>query len=134
MPLPRTIGVLVGYPVYRSNTLTNYVRSVYQGIITSAKEYNCNILLGWGLDMPTLQDQITSAWPVISPKTTFVPVGSWNTDGLIVVPPLRQSLFSQYLDELNANGFPLIFTSLDNRGTSVITDSMWGIFQAGVRL
>src|SRR4051794_1001527 len=108
MPYPRTIGVLVGYPVYQSNTLTDYLRSVFQGILTSAKTNNCNILMGCGLNITTLQDRIIPAWPVISPTSTFVPVGSWNTDGLIVVPPLRQYLFSQYLDELNANGFPLV--------------------------
>lgn len=130
MPLPRTIGVLVGYPVYESNTLNDFARSVYQGILASAKAYNCNILMGCGLTITTRQDRIIPAWPIISPETTFVPVGSWNTDGLIVMPPIPQYQCSEYLDELNANGFPMVFTQLDKRGTSLVTDSMNGIFQA----
>ncbi|MBN9396937.1 MAG: substrate-binding domain-containing protein [Candidatus Melainabacteria bacterium] len=82
------------------------------------------------MDSPLHPDQRISAGPVLSPQTSFVPVGSWNTDGLIVLPSVRPYFFSQYLDELNLNGFPMVFTQLDNRGTSVVLDSMGGLFQA----
>lgn len=45
------------------------------------------------------------------PNINFGPVGPWNTDGLIIVPDELTQDQSQYVRDLLAVGFPLIFTT-----------------------
>ena len=49
MAPPRTIGVLIGYPVYESNTINEYLLSVFDGIRAAARRYGCNVLIASGL-------------------------------------------------------------------------------------
>jgi DNA-binding LacI/PurR family transcriptional regulator/signal transduction histidine kinase len=129
MAPPRTIGVLIGYPVYESNTINEYLLSVFDGIRAAARRYGCNVLIASGLNPAVQSIRDLSAWPFCSAETTFVPVGPWNTDGWIVIPPVAPSC-SQYLDELRAGGFPMVFTEVDRRGPSMVTDNAHSIFQA----
>ncbi len=129
MAPPRTIGVLIGYPAYESNTINEYLLSVFDGIRAAARRYGCNVLIASGLNPAVHSTHDLSAWPFCSAETTFVPVGPWNTDGWIVIPPVAPAC-SQYLDDLRAGGFPMVFTEVDWRGPSIVTDNAHGIFQA----
>jgi signal transduction histidine kinase/AraC-like DNA-binding protein/ABC-type sugar transport system substrate-binding protein len=125
-----TIGVLPGYQLFEGNTISDYLQSVLNGIIAASHDKNCHLLMACGIDTSTTRGQYTPAWPILSPDTTFVPVGPWNTDGLIVIPPLVSEPRSQYLEELRSSGFPVVFCGPGENGPSVVTDNAAGIFQA----
>ncbi len=70
------------------------------------------------------------AWPLSSSESDFVPIGPWNTDGLIAVNPLHSRVRSRYLQDLRAAGHPLIFVALGERGPTIAADNHSGILQA----
>ncbi|MBN1453758.1 MAG: substrate-binding domain-containing protein [Anaerolineales bacterium] len=74
--------------------------------------------------------QNRSFWPVPGPNVNFVPVGPWNTDGLIIVPDDLTEEQSQYVRDLLASGFPIIFTTPEGPGPVVAVDNTLGIRQA----
>src|SRR5688500_15850562 len=78
-----TIGVIPGYQLFEGNTISDYLQSVLNGIIAASHDKNCDLLMACGIDTPTTRGRYTPAWPILSPDTTFVPVGPSNTDGLI---------------------------------------------------
>ncbi len=125
-----TIGVLPGYPVFEGNTISEYLHTVLQGVIAGAKARGCNLLIGCGLDTPTTRGRYTPAWPVSSPDTMFVPVGPWNTDGLIIIPPLVSAERSQFVQALWAEGCPVVFAGPGEPGPAVVTDNQGAVFQA----
>ncbi len=88
----RTIGVLAGWQLrgqlYGRVARRNFPDSLLRGIHAAARDYQCNLLVACGISAPTSPTATRPAWPVPSPDTSFVPVGPWNTDGLIVVHPL----------------------------------------------
>ncbi len=125
-----TIGILPGYHVYEGNTISDYLASVFQGILAAAAAHDCNVLLACGLDTPATRGNYSPAWPLASPDTRFVPVGPWNTDGLIAIPPLVSQPRSQYLAELQSGGFPVVYAGPGEAGPTVMTDNTAGIYQA----
>ena len=74
--------------------------------------------------------RIFPAWPVASEDADFVPVGPWNTDGLIVFAPLRSESRSLYVQELRKQGHPVLFIATGEEGPSVSVDNETGIHQA----
>jgi diguanylate cyclase (GGDEF)-like protein len=70
------------------------------------------------------------AWPMISSESDFVPVGPWNTDGLIVFAPLRHEARSRYLQELSDQGYPILFIATGEREPMISVDNEAGIRQA----
>jgi len=64
----------------------------------------------------------------------FVPVGPWNTDGLIIVPDELTNGQLQYVHDLLASGFPIIFTTPEGPGPLVTVDNTLGIRQAFTHL
>ena len=75
-----TIGVLAGWEVY-AGTIDSFLGRVFRGIQAAAQDLDCNLLLACGIDSGK------PAWPLNSPDVDFVPVGPWNTDGLIIASP-----------------------------------------------
>jgi signal transduction histidine kinase/AraC-like DNA-binding protein len=74
-------------------------------------------------------DSLRPAWPVPSSESDFVPVGPWNTDGLIAINPLHSEARSRYLQELRAGGHPLIFVAAGERGPTIVADNRNGILE-----
>ena len=70
------------------------------------------------------------AWPVPSPEVDYVPVGPWNTDGLIVVNPLFSESRSNYIQGLIAAGHPVIFAATGEAGPTVAIDNVGAVRQA----
>jgi len=129
-----TIGVLAGWQVYHG-FVHSYLDSLFRGIRLAAEARDCNLLLACGVT-PGLHI-IRPAWPVLTadiedPRqgTDFVPVGPWNTDGLIVATPLLSAARSAYIQQLIAEGHPVVFAGLGEAGPAVITDNAGGISQA----
>ena len=130
----RTIGILPGWPANEGGRPDRYLMSVFQGIQTAARTRECNLLLAWGIGHGEKPDEDIPAWPVISNETDFVPVGPWNTDGLIVFSPLLNSTRSQYLQQVIAEGHPLLFIATGENGPAVLADNEDGIHQAVAHL
>ena len=125
-----TIGFISTWPVYQGTTIDRYAHSLIQGISAAANENRCNLLLGCGFSVTGNNPQNPSFWPVPGPNINFVPVGPWNTDGLIIVPDELTNEQSQYVRDLLESGFPVIFTTPEGPGPVVAVDNTLGIHQA----
>lgn len=126
-----TIGVLAGWQFYNITTSLNYLMPVYKGIIRAAQELDCNLLLGCGVGVgvePT--DSNHPAWPTNSAEGDFVPIGPWNTDGLIIFTPLHSLERSAYVQSLRARGFPVQFVGSGEQGPTLAADNAGGVREA----
>lgn len=126
-----TIGVLAGWQFYRTATNLSYLAPVFRGTIKAAQVLGCNLLLGCGMGpsaSPT--DPLRPAWPVTTPDQDFVPVGPWNTDGLIIALPLHSPARSQYIQELIASGHPVLFVGSGEPGPTIVANNTAGILEA----
>lgn len=122
-----TIGFICTWPVYQGTTIDRYAHSLIQGISAAADEYGCNLLLGCGFSATGNNPQRHSFWPVPGAGIDFVPVGPWNTDGLIIVPDELSETQSRYVRDLLAGGFPVIFTTPEGPGPVVTVNNTLGI-------
>jgi len=124
-----TVGVLAGWQVYEGD-VHGFLDLVLRGIHAEAKDRGCNLLLACGLGHAGGQIRLQPAWPVSSSENDFVPVGPWNTDGLIAINPLLTTERSQYIQQVIAEGHPLVFVGPGEKGASVGLDNESGIRQA----
>jgi diguanylate cyclase (GGDEF)-like protein len=125
-----TIGILPGWSGLAGIIPDRYLASVLAGIQSAASIKKCHLLLAWGLGRVSDASGTFPAWPVISSDSDFVPVGPWNTDGLIVFAPLRHQERSYYLQELNNQGFPILYIATGEREPMISVDNEAGIRQA----
>ena len=125
-----TIGILPGWAVMEGKLPDRYLAAVLHSIQASARQQRCHLLLAWGLGRITSVTGLHPAWPVASPDADFVPVGPWNTDGLIVFAPLRHEGHSRYLQALTDSGFPVLFIATGERDPMISADNAGGIHQA----
>ncbi len=123
-----TIGVLAGWQAY-GGTLDSFLGLVLRGIQAAASDRECNLLLACGVASPPGQD-LAPAWPLSAPNVDFVPVGPWNTDGIIAVPPLLLPETARYCQELMAAGHPVVFAGAGEPGPAVMVDNEGGVYKA----
>jgi len=126
-----TIGVLAGWQIYWTARPLSYLNPIFRGICQAATDLGCNLLLGCGLG-PTASasDPMRPAWPVLSSETDFVPIGPWNTDGLIAINPLHSETRSQYLQQVRRAGHPVQFIGSGEDGPTLVADNAGGILAA----
>ncbi len=118
-----TIGVLAGWQVF-TGTPDSFLGHVFRGIQAAAHDRDCNLLMACGIDSGR------PAWPLVSPEVDFVPVGPWNTDGLIIVSPIASEAGDQFARELISSGFPAVYAGDRDSGPAVVADNAGGIRQA----
>ncbi len=130
-----SIGVLAGWQFYRTATNLSYLAPIFRGICRAAQTLNCNLLLGCGIGpSASPSDPYRPAWPVPSAEHDFVPIGPWNTQGLIVAIPLHSPARSAYIEELRASGFPVLFIGSGEMGPTIAVNNAAGITQAVAHL
>lgn len=129
-----TIGILPGWSGLAGIIPDRYLASVLKGIQSAARVKQCHLLLAWGLGRVNHPSGMFPAWPLVSPDSDFVPVGPWNTDGIIVFAPLRHEDRSRYLQELSNQGFPLLCIATGEREPMISVDNQGGIHQAVTHL
>jgi DNA-binding LacI/PurR family transcriptional regulator len=123
-----TIGVLAGWQFYWTATPLSYLNPIFRGIRLAARELDCNLLLACGMGPSAASsDPMRPAWPLLSADADFVPVGHWNTDGLIAINPLHSSARSRYLREVEASGHPVVYIGSGEQGSAVVADNALGI-------
>jgi signal transduction histidine kinase/DNA-binding LacI/PurR family transcriptional regulator/AraC-like DNA-binding protein len=126
-----TIGVLAGWQFYWTATPLSYLSPIFRGIRLAARELDCNLLLACGMGPSAASsDPMRPAWPLLSTDTDFVPVGHWNTDGLVAVNPLHSAVRSRYLSEVQASGHPVVYIGSGEQGPAVVADNALGILAA----
>ena len=114
--------------------LDSFLDTVFRGILAAAEDRGCNLLFACGLGSQRDLDLGRPALPFLLPEADFVPVGPWNTDGLLVLPPLASESAMFYFEDLVASGFPLIFAGDRRKGPAVVVDNEGGIRQALLHL
>ena len=128
-----TIGVLAGIQVYYGTILGNFIGPLLHGVSSAAENRQCNLLLASGMDSSSYT-AAHPAWPLLSPDVDYLPVGPWNTDGLIVVSPLFSEARSHYVQGLIAAGHPVVFAATGEAGPTVAIDNVGTIRQALLHL
>ncbi|MGB7539747.1 MAG: substrate-binding domain-containing protein [Anaerolineales bacterium] len=127
-----TIGVLAGSQVYYGTILGNFIGPVLHGVSSAARNRRCNLLLACGME--NSYSHARPAWPVPSPDVDFLPIGPWNTDGLIVVNPLLSDTRSKFIQQLIAAGHPVVFITRGEKGPTIAIDNRGGVRQALLHL
>jgi signal transduction histidine kinase/DNA-binding LacI/PurR family transcriptional regulator/CheY-like chemotaxis protein len=125
-----SIGFLSTWSVYQGTTIDGYTHTLLQGICAAARERDCNLLLGCGIGLPASPRESRTVWAVPGPGVDFVPVGPWNTDGLIVIPDDLSDEQFRYVQDLIRSGYPVILTTAEKPGPLVAVDNAGGIRQA----
>jgi len=128
-----TVGVLSGWQVYEASIPVSFLAPVIHGIRAAAHDLECNLLIACGMGPAHDPGGTRPAWPKPSSDANFVPVGPWNTDGLIVIHPLRSETRSQYVQDLVARHC-VVFVGASVGGPAVGIDNAGGIRQAVAHL
>jgi len=128
-----SIGVFGNRQVYAGTTIVRYEQTLFHGIRAAARAYGCNLLLACGVGPNAEPFEWLPAWPIDQPDTSFVPVGPWNTSGLIAIPPFTDAQQSG-MRELLARRHPIVFTYPQAGYPSVGPANSAGIAQAFAHL
>ena len=67
---------------------------------------------------------------MLIPDVDFVPIGPWNCDGILVIPPIEKPDVMAYFQELLATGYPVAFAGDWKAGPGTMVDNEDGIRQA----
>jgi DNA-binding LacI/PurR family transcriptional regulator len=129
-----TIGFLSGWQIYERTMLEDYYGELALGITRTAHEWHCNLLLSCGMSPSDFPIVMRPAFPIHNPTIDYLPIGEWNTDGLILAHPLIGAPVLEYVAKLRANGFPLITVGGAEAFSSVQIDNASGIRQAMTHL
>jgi diguanylate cyclase (GGDEF)-like protein len=126
-----TIGVLAGWQVYERTTPNWFLEAVLRGVAEAGRALDCDVLLSCGIDSRIDDPRLVRpAWPEVGEGEDFAPVGSWNTDGLLFVSPLRTAARRGYAQALQEQGFPVVFVGSGDGHPAVVSDSGDGFRQA----
>jgi diguanylate cyclase (GGDEF)-like protein len=124
-----TIGVIFGYHLYEGSHPVPFAFPIIRGIQEAAREKNVNLMIACGVARQVGPNLHRPAWPELDPETDFVPVGPWNTDGLIFVGPLRAKERIRFARTLVDDGFPVFVLGADSGHPAIIVDNEGGIRQ-----
>ncbi len=125
-----TIGVLVGFHVYEGSYANPFVSPMVRGIQTAARDQGLNLLIGCGIGRGLAGQRVYyPAWPEKFQTTDFVPVGPWNTDGLLILNPLYLPEQIRYVQELKEKKFPVLFVGTGAGAPLIMVDNEGGIRQ-----
>ena len=124
-----TIGVLFGFHLYEGSYPAQFCFPIIRGMQTAARDKDINLLVGCGVGLRVGSNIHRPAWPEVNPGMDFVPVGPWNTDGLVVVVPLLTEGKIRYTQKLLSEGFPLLYIGGDSGSPAIVVDNESGIHQ-----
>lgn len=126
-----TVGAIAGWQFYGTALTLSYLSPIYHGMRHAAHELGCNLLLACGMGASgQINDPPRPAWPAVADDADFVPVGPWNTHGLIVINPLQHPDRSRLIQSIRAAGHPMIFVGSGEAGPTIVADNAGGILAA----
>ncbi len=132
LPRPHrpTIGVLAGWQGF-DGVLDSFLSNVFRGIQAAAQQMGWNLMISCGVIQRGLHANLTRpAWPLLIPEADFLPVGPWNCDGILVVPPFHVTVGLDYIRDLQAKGFPIAYTGDWEEGPGAVVDNITGVKSA----
>jgi diguanylate cyclase (GGDEF)-like protein len=124
-----TIGVLIGYHIYEGSHPSRFAFPLIRGMQSAARDKDVNLMIGCGVAREVGSNLHRPAWPQLDTGADFVPIGPWNTDGLIFMAPLRAKERIQYARKLVDEGFPVLFLGADSGYPAIVVDNEGGIRQ-----
>jgi diguanylate cyclase (GGDEF)-like protein len=120
--------VIAGWQVYEGTTPNWFLEPLLRGVADGARALGCDVLLACGLGTPIGDPRgAHPAWPEPGDEGDFVPVGAWNTDGLVVISPLRTDARREHVRGLAAAGHPVVFVGGGDGQPAVRVDNALGI-------
>ncbi len=125
-----TLGFLSGWQIYERTMLGDYYGELAQGILRAAQERQCNLLLACGTSPSEFPIVVRPAFPIHDPTVDYLPVGEWNTDGLILAHPLIGTPVLDYMEKLRSSRFPFVTIGGADSVSSVQIDNASGIHLA----
>jgi len=125
-----TVGVLIGFHLYEGSRPAPFAFPLIRGMQAAAKEKNINLMVGCGVALRAGSNLFRPAWPEINPGMDFVPVGPWNTDGLLIIVPLLTQQKIHYTRQLVSEGFPMLFVGGDSGAPAIMVDNEGGVRKA----
>jgi diguanylate cyclase (GGDEF)-like protein len=125
-----TVGVLIGYHIYEGSHPNPFASPLIHGMQAAARDKDTNLMVACGVARGIGPSRHRPAWPELDAETDFVPIGPWNTDGLIFLGPLRSEMRIQYVRQLKEGGFPVLILGTDASYPAIIVDNEGGIRQA----
>jgi signal transduction histidine kinase/DNA-binding LacI/PurR family transcriptional regulator/DNA-binding response OmpR family regulator len=120
-----TIGVLAGWQTY-PGTIHSFLDHVFKGIQEASRDFDCNLMIGCAVNSPFYSHE-SQVMPLSLPGTDFIPVGPWNTDGIVVIGPLFNEPADRYFQDLIDAGFPIVYAGDRETSPSVVVDNEGGI-------
>ena len=130
-PQRPTVGVLVGFQVFEGAHPNPFLSPVLHGIQTAARDQGVNLMVACGVSRSVSSERsYFPAWPEVFGTADFVPVGPWNTDGLLVFNPLRFRDQIRYLQDLKEQDFPVYSIGMGAGTPAIVVDNEGGIHQA----
>jgi diguanylate cyclase (GGDEF)-like protein len=131
MKSPRrlTVGFLLDNHLYTGLYPTTFFSSVIRGAQVAARDQGVNLLVACGILHGTTSNRFRPAWPDPHEDVDFIPIGPWNTDGLLVVSPILAEKRVQYIQALQEKQFPVLFIGSGTGSPAIIVDNEGGIRQ-----
>jgi diguanylate cyclase (GGDEF)-like protein len=124
-----TVGVLLDSNLYSGMYPSMFATSVIRGIQAAARDQRMNLLIACGMGQAAGSSRYRPAWPEPVEGVDFVPVGPWNTNGLLIFSPLRSEPRIQYVDKLQKEQFPVLFIGSGTGTPTIMVDNEGGIRQ-----
>jgi diguanylate cyclase (GGDEF)-like protein len=124
-----TIGVLFGFHIYEGSRPAPFSFPVIRGLQAAARDKDVNLLLACGVARRKGLSEQRPAWPELDEEADFLPVGPWNTDGLIFTLPLLTEGRIQYARRMVEKEFPLLFIGGHSDQPVIRVDNEGGIRQ-----
>ena len=128
------VGVIPGWLAFEGTTPDRYLNTLFHGIQSQALIRGCNLLLAWGGGRVVETSRVFPAWPVVAADLDFVPVGPWNTDGLIILAPILNATRSAHIQKFINEDHPVLFVASGEKGPAILYDNQDGIHQAVTHL
>jgi diguanylate cyclase (GGDEF)-like protein len=125
-----TVGVLLDSHLYTGMYPSWFYSPILSGMQVAAREQGVNLLSACGVLHGSAAIRYRLAWPVPDENVDFLPVGPWNTDGLLVFSPLRVEARVRYIRELQEKNFPLLFIGSGTGSPTIMVDNEGGIRQS----
>ncbi len=126
-----TVGVLMGFHMYDGSTPSPFVSPFLHGMQAAARDQEVNLMLACGVSRGTQQAwTVYPAWPEKFSTADFLPVGPWNTDGLLLFNPMQLKEEIPYVQNLQEKGFPVLFIGAGSGTPMIMVDNEGGIHQA----
>ncbi len=126
----QTIGLLLDSHMYTGMFPSWFYAPIIRGAHAAAQEQGTNLMVACGILDESSSNRYRLAWPTAGDDADFVPVGPWNTDGLLVFSPLRSPQRIQYVRELREKNFPMLFIGSGAGEPTIMPDNEGGIRQA----